>query len=51
MANFQYLYNLNAWTMDNDIIVPQMTEKQDMLSENYNNWRKEIISLIKQSKL
>ena len=37
--------------MDNDIIVPQMTEKQDMLSENYNNWRKEIISLIKQSKL
>ena len=51
MANFQYLYSLNAWTISNDIIVPQTTEKQDMLSEDYNNWRKEIISLIEQSKL
>lgn len=37
--------------MGNDIIVPQMAEKQDMFSEDYNNWRKEIISLIEQSKL
>lgn len=37
--------------MDNNIIVPQKTEKQDILPEDYNNWRKEIISLIEQSKL
>ncbi len=37
--------------MDNNITVPQTAEKQDMLSEDYNNWRKEIISLIEQSKL
>lgn len=37
--------------MDNDITVPQMTERQAMLPDNYNNWRKEIISLIEQSKL
>lgn len=37
--------------MDNSIIVPQTAEKQDILSEDYNNWRKEIISLIEQSKL
>lgn len=37
--------------MGNDIIVPQTTEKQDRLSEDYNNWRKKIISLIEQSKL
>ena len=37
--------------MGNDIIVPQTTEKQDRLSEEYNNWRKKIISLIEQSKL
>lgn len=43
--------SLNAWTMGNDIIVPQTTEKQDRLSEDYNNWRKKIISLIEQSKL
>lgn len=37
--------------MDSNIIVPQKTEKQDILPEDYNNWRKEIISLIEQSKL
>lgn len=37
--------------MDNNITVSQTAEKQDMLSEDYNNWRKEIISLIEQSKL
>lgn len=37
--------------MDNNIIAPQKTEKQDILSGDYNNWRKEIISLIEQSKL
>ena len=37
--------------MDNNIIVPQKTEKQDILPEDYNNWRKEIISLIEQSKV
>ena len=37
--------------MDNNITVSQTAEKQDMLSVDYNNWRKEIISLIEQSKL
>lgn len=37
--------------MDNNIIELQAAEKQDILSEDYNNWRKEIILLIEQSKL
>lgn len=37
--------------MNNDVIVPQKVEKQDILPEDYNNWRKKIILLIEQSKL
>ncbi|MDE5575553.1 MAG: PDDEXK nuclease domain-containing protein [Bacteroidales bacterium] len=37
--------------MSNDIITPQTVEKQEILPEDYNNWRKKIILLIEQSKL
>lgn len=37
--------------MNNDITAPQTTEWRDILSDDYMNWRKEIISLIEQSKL
>lgn len=37
--------------MGNDIIIPQTAEKQNRLPDDYNNWRKGIISFIEQSKL
>lgn len=37
--------------MDNNIIAPQTAERQDFLPKDYTNWRKEIISLIEQSKV
>lgn len=37
--------------MDNDIVISQKLGKQEELSDDYNNWKKEIILLIEQSKL
>lgn len=37
--------------MDNDIVISQKLGKQEDLSDDYNNWKKEIILLIEQSKL
>lgn len=37
--------------MDNDIIISQKAEEQNVLSKDYNNWKKEIILLIEESKL
>lgn len=37
--------------MDNDIARTQIAKKQAILSNDYRNWRKEIILLIEQSKL